>query len=446
MQKNINYNKHSFKELEKFFKKNLSAKDIKKFYNEFISNYIRLDKEYNFNEQLCKKYIYNQIDQIFSKKKKFKNKLNFIPIGIKDNINTEYLDTKFGIKVRKKFKSGNNARLVTQIEENSGLIFSKLSCAEFAVHYIEKKRGMNPLNKAHIAGTSSTGPAISVCVGALPVAIGTQTAGSILRPSSYCGVIGFKPTYGAIDRIGVLKTNDLSDTVGIISKDIYGVKKVFDIILKTGRDYPWTTNFKKNYFRYKNKKNLKIGFFDESLRDYKNFNDETKIEYTRTILKLKNKGMTLSKIGNQKIFDNFHQNFYNIYHSSLYYYLSNINPALSGLSNMLKKIILQGKKISKKKKVYSINMINKIKKNFDKVFAEYDFLVVPTTAGFAPRLNQAEKNDTCLIWTTLGYPSITLPIYISKKNNLPYGLQIVSKKYCDFPLLDFSKKILNIVK
>ena len=103
--------------------------------------------------------------------------------------------------------------MVTQIEENSGLIFSKLSCAEFAVHYIEKKRGMNPLNKAHIAGTSSTGPAISVCVGALPVAIGTQTAGSILRPSSYCGVIGFKPTYGAIDRIGVLKTNDLSDTV-----------------------------------------------------------------------------------------------------------------------------------------------------------------------------------------------------------------------------------------
>ena len=120
---------------------------------------------------------------------------------------------------------------------------------------------MNPLNKAHIAGTSSTGPAISVCVGALPVAIGTQTAGSILRPSSYCGVIGFKPTYGAIDRIGVLKTNDLSDTVGIISKDIYGVKKVFDIILKLAGIIPGLQITRKIISDIKTKKNLKIGFF-----------------------------------------------------------------------------------------------------------------------------------------------------------------------------------------
>ena len=446
MQKNINYSKYSFKELESFFKKNISAKEQKKFYKKFITNYIKLNKKYNFNEQLNQKYIYKQIDQIFSKKEKHKKKLNLIPIGIKDNINTEYLDTKFGIKVRKRFKSGNDARIVSQLSDQGAIIFSKLSCAEFAVHYIEKKRGKNPLNKNHIAGTSSTGPAISVCVGALPVAIGTQTAGSILRPSSYCGVIGFKPTYGAIDRIGVLKTNDLSDTVGIISRDFNGVKKVFNTIVKIGKDYPWTINYKKNYYEYKNKKNIKIGFFDDSLQVYKNFNVETKFEYMETILKLKKKGIMLSKIKNQKIFDNFHDNFYTTYHNSLYYYLKNINPKFSGLSKILKKIIHQGKKIDNKKKIFSIQTISNVKKKFNKIFDKYDFLIIPTTAGFAPKFNQTERDDTCLIWTTLGYPSINIPIYNSKKNDLPYGLQIISKRYCDFLLLDFSKKIFNILK
>ena len=83
MQKNINYSKYSFKELESFFKKDISAKEQKKFYKKFISNYIRLVKEYNFNEQLCKKYITIKLIKFFQKKKKFKNKLNFIHIGIK---------------------------------------------------------------------------------------------------------------------------------------------------------------------------------------------------------------------------------------------------------------------------------------------------------------------------------------------------------------------------
>ena len=66
----------------------------------------------------------------------------------------------------------------------------------------------------------------------MPVSIGTQTAGSILRPSSYCGIYGFKPTYGAIDRTGILKTNDILDTVGILSSDLYGAKKTFKNLMQ----------------------------------------------------------------------------------------------------------------------------------------------------------------------------------------------------------------------
>jgi len=444
MPQNIKFKKNSFKEIEtKLNKKSFIF--VNRFYKDFIKNYIFLNKKYKFNEQINKKYISDQIKKIFFQKKKIKP-LNLIPFGIKDNINTLNLDTKFGIKTRKKFKSGNNARVVSSIEEGGGVIFSKVTCAEFAVHHIDKKKGRNPYNQNFIAGTSSTGSAISVAVGALPIAIGTQTAGSILRPSSYCGVIGFKPTYGAIDRIGVLKTNDLSDTVGIISKDFYGLKKSFKSLIKISNDYPWTKNYYKNYNKYKLKKKIKIAFIDEELDFLKNFETDTISAYQSTIMKFKEKKYTVNKVVLSDLLNNFHENFYILYHNSLYYYLKNINPSLKGLSKILKKIINGGKKTSYSKKLDIIKKFSKIEKIFNKRIKNFDFIIIPTTAGAAPRLDEKEKDDSCLIWTTFGLPTISIPIYKSKKNNMPYGLQIISTKYNDFSLLNFAERIFKQIK
>ena len=76
---------------------------------------------------------------------------------------------------------------------------SKMTTAEFAVHYFPERKTLNPYNKKHITGTSSAGSAVSVACGALPIALGTQTAGSIIRPASFCGTIGFKPSFGGLD-------------------------------------------------------------------------------------------------------------------------------------------------------------------------------------------------------------------------------------------------------
>ena len=290
MQKNLHYKKYTYSKLKKkLINKNFNQ--VKKFYNVFIKNYFTLNKKYLFNQEFDKSYILRQIKEIFKKKadSKRKIKISLIPIGIKDNINTLDLDTKFGLRVRKKFRSGNNARVVSKIIDNTGIIFSKLTCAEFAVHHIDKKKSINPFDKKRIAGTSSTGSAVAVAVGALPVAIGTQTAGSILRPSSYCGVIGFKPTYGAIDRIGVLKTNDLSDTVGIISSELEGIDNTFRSVLNYGRDYPWTEMYKKKFQKFKKKKSVKIGFLNEKFEKKKNFDDEVRQEFLLTLKKLKKK-------------------------------------------------------------------------------------------------------------------------------------------------------------
>jgi len=231
---------------------------------------------YFFNKEFLKSYIFNQIINIDTKKN---YNLKFLPIGIKDNINTKFLSTNYGLRSKKKFMAGNNANIVDKIINNGGLIFSKTNCAEYAVHHISEKLNINPNDDKFIAGTSSTGSAIAVSCGALPVAIGTQTAGSIIRPSSFCGVYGFKPTFGSIDRTGILKNNDLFDTVGIIAAEIEFIELVFKNIFNNSKDFPWSKKYKFNFDNFKNKKNLKIGYFDSTFNIYKNSTIEVKNFY-----------------------------------------------------------------------------------------------------------------------------------------------------------------------
>ena len=87
-------------------------------------------------------------------------------------------------------------------------------------------------------GTSSSGSAAAVAAGMVPLALGTQTAGSIVRPASYCGVVGFKPSFGAVPRTGVLKTTDTLDTIGVLSRTVDDAALAFDAIRVHGVDYP----------------------------------------------------------------------------------------------------------------------------------------------------------------------------------------------------------------
>ena len=173
----------------------------------------------------------------------------------------------------------------------------------------------NPLNQKYSAGTSSTGSAISIACGALPISIATQTAGSIIRPSSYCGIYGFKPTYGAIDRTGILKTNDILDTIGILCSDIYGIKKTFSKLINNQPDYPWT----KNFYIKKNKKPT-IGYFDNNLEIFKNFESFVKEEYLEFLMKLKIK-YKLKKVRHTKDLNKLHNHHKILYDKSLNCYV-----------------------------------------------------------------------------------------------------------------------------
>lgn len=431
-------NKNLFLELEKNFRKIKNYNDLKKNYLIFLNNFNRLNQKYKFSTDLNKIYIYEQLKKINYKKKDF---FFGIPFGIKDIFNTKNLKTEFGSDLYKNFFPGNNARLVDIILNKQGIIVCKTTTAEFAVHYILEKKTLNPVNSNHITGTSSAGSAVAVACGALPISLATQTAGSIIRPASFCGVIGFKPSFGALDRTGVLKTADTLDTVGLFSSDIYGLKKIFKNLIQYSDQYPYS----KNFFLKKKKRKITIGIISHNFESYKDYDLVVKREFNNFCRQYLKNFIVKENI-NIKFINKVHKNHDNIYCKSLAYYFSCLKKKKNKMSSIMRKMIKKGDKISKKKYLKSLSTQEVLTKKFEKIIKNYDFLMTPSTGSVAPKIGINEKKDTCLIWTFFGVPAISLPIFYDEQTKLPFGLQIISSRYNDLSLIDFSAKIIKRLK
>jgi Asp-tRNA(Asn)/Glu-tRNA(Gln) amidotransferase A subunit family amidase len=416
---------------------NLNSKDIHSFFNDFIVNYIKLDKTYGFTESFDKEFIFEQLNNNSGI-----GALAYVPFGVKDVFNTRNLPTSMGSELWSGFKAGNNARVIDNIILNGGIVFSKTTTAEFAVHFISPGKTLNPYNIKHITGTSSSGSAVAVASGALPISLGTQTAGSIIRPASFCGIYGFKPSFGAIDRTGVLKTNDTFDTIGFLSADLYGIKKSFINLFQNGKDYPYSSLFFENIEKYKkHDSKFKIGLIDNSIDLIKNFSHEvmSDFEIVKSIL---SKSYDLMDMKGIDFLNDIHSIHEKMYSKSLSYYFKNEMKQNQKVSNIMVEMIKKGEDITAEHYVNIAKQQPVLISKMNKIFEDFDFIIIPSTATPAPKIGSKEINDTCLIWTFLGYPSLTIPLFINKEN-LPYGLQIISKKYNDFALIDFAKKIEN---
>ncbi|HUF09849.1 MAG TPA: amidase, partial [Rhodothermales bacterium] len=161
-----------------------------------------------------------------------------VPVGVKDLFNTYDMPTQMGSPIWAGFSPGNDARVVHYLRMADVVVLGKTVTAEFAVHAPGPTH--NPHRVGYMPGTSSSGSAAAVAAYMVPVALGTQTAGSTIRPASYCGVIGFKPSFGLVPRTGMLKTTDTLDTVGWFARSIDDIELVFETIRVKGPDYPVT--------------------------------------------------------------------------------------------------------------------------------------------------------------------------------------------------------------
>src|SRR5215475_1568818 len=158
--------------------------------------------------------------------------LRGLPVGVKDILDTIDFPTGYGTTFHAGHRAASDAALVSMIRRAGGIIVGKTVTTELAHQRPGKTR--NPHNPAHTPGGSSSGSAAAVAAGMVPVAVGSQTGGSVIRPAAYCGVVGFKPSYKLLPTVGMKCFSWHLDTAGLFAAGVGDV--AFAAAAITGRD------------------------------------------------------------------------------------------------------------------------------------------------------------------------------------------------------------------
>jgi len=356
-----------------------------------------------------------------------------VPIGVKDIYNTQHFPTEMGSPIWKGFTPGNDSRGVFSLKQEGAIVMGKTVTAEFAVHYPGPT--VNPHDPERTPGTSSSGSAAAVAASMVPIALGSQTAGSTIRPASYCGIYGFKPTFGIIPRTGVLKTVDTLDHVTLFARSIEDIALAFSVMRVKGPDYPYVHENLENVEKQESKKHWNIAFIKTHLwGNWEPYAKEAIVRYAEDIRLLPNYSVEEVKI--PTLLQDAHTIHEIIYCKGIsYYYKEEYSMNKDKLSDVFRKMIEKGMTYTKNDYVNALGNRKKMVDALDRLFEKYDAILTLSTAGIAKKgLYSVDTIDSCLIWTLCEVPSFNLPVFRGPEN-MPFGAQIIGRKYHDIKVL-----------
>jgi len=367
--------------------------------------------------------------------------LDGIPFGVKDIFNTKQYPTEMGSELWKNFMPGNNARVVDSLIRAGGLVVGKTVTAEFAVHALNET--INPHDPSKTPGTSSSGSAAAVANGMVPFALATQTAGSIVRPGSFCGVWGMKPSFGMIPRTGVLKTTDSLDTIGFIAAHGESLRPILDVVRVKGPDYPYVyKNVDKSGSHPKqSKRPWRVGFVRthtwSAAELYAKHAIEALVDQIGSQV-----GFEVEEINWPCELERSHRIHEVIYNKSLSYYFVNEFKSKELISPLIAEMIHTGKAVTADQYQTALVDQEKYCESIDNLFKNYDFVVSLATSSSAPERGVEEIPDPSLIWTLAHLPCVVAPKFRCP-HNLPFGVQFTARRWSDYTLLQAVEELIT---
>ena len=364
--------------------------------------------------------------------KLFGSTLNGIPVGIKDIIDTDDMPTENGTVIQAGRRPGADAAVVSLLREAGAVIMGKTVTAELAVYTPGKTK--NPHDLSRTPGGSSSGSAAAVAAGMVPLAVGTQTNGSVIRPASYCGVVGFKPTSGTIPRANILRQAPSLDQVGVFSRNVLDSALLASVLMNPGAQYGDT---------------LPLPGVDLSLIQ-KGFPGSPALGFVRTAVwseasasarkscldYVTGLGPAISEIDLPPICDQAVSCHRTIMLCEMAHHYDRIySDNRDKISPMLSAMLEEGKKVSLSRYLEAKNLSTEISAAVDTALSGFDAVLSLAAPTEAPEgLASTGSPIFCTLWSLSGVPAMSLPL-LSGESGLPLGLQVVGERGSDSRLL-----------
>jgi Asp-tRNA(Asn)/Glu-tRNA(Gln) amidotransferase A subunit family amidase len=349
--------------------------------------------------------------------------LHGIPVGVKDIVDTNTMPTEFGSPIHRGRAPRANAAVVDKLLEAGAVIMGKTATTEFA--YLKPTETANPHNTAHSPGGSSSGSAAAVAAGHVPLAIGSQTNGSTIRPASFCGLFGFKPTRGMISRRGVLETSKTLDQMGVFARSLEDAALLSDTL--SGYDPADCMSFLRarpsalTGARDEPPVQPNLVWFDMPFSDRLSPACREGLEEILQAL-----GARLERFPYPSAFPEVirHQQVIHEYEIARALH-KEAEDHWDLISELLQPAMERGLAYSDDEYAQSLAMMEKMAGFYTQVFNEYDAIIAPSAPGEAP-LKEAGTGDPIFstLWTFNGLPALTLPL-LEGDGDLPMGVQLV---------------------
>lgn len=373
--------------------------------------------------------------------------LHGLPVGIKDIIDTADYPTERGSVIYQGRTPANDAALVSLLREAGAIIMGKTVTTELAVFSPGKTR--NPHNTEHTPGGSSSGSAAAVAAGMVPLSVGTQTNGSVIRPASFCGVYAFKPSFARISRHGVLLQSKPLDTMGVFGRTLEDLALIAEVLMRyDARDsemravaapglatvmmqpVPLDPHFA--FIRTPMWEQV-----DESCKDgFRELINSVNERQEDTI-------RIVDLPGN---FEQLYQDHQNIMEADLALNFSReYSNGKSQLSAVLIEMIERGQKVLATDYNAALNRVIEYRECLDEIYDEYDAILTPATLGPAPLGLEKTGNPVMnTIWTLCGNPAINIPL-LQSPDGMPVGVQIVAARGDDARLFRNARWLLESI-
>ena len=360
--------------------------------------------------------------------------LHGVPVGIKDIFDTADMPTEYGSVLHAGRTPSDDAAVVARLRATGAVIMGKTVTTEFA--YFSPGKTRNPHNPEHTPGGSSSGSAAAVAAEMVPLALGSQTNGSTIRPAAFCGVLGFKPTHGLIPRSGALMLSRALDHVGLFARTIDDIALLAAQLAGYDERDPDT------------QPRARIPFVEVAAEEpplppmfafvktpyWDRTDDDTKEGFAELIQDLGDRAEEIELFPSAVEAWEWHRT---IMEAEMAANLEREwERGRAQLSDPLRAQLERGRQVRALDYHRAIARIRPTYENFLELFEQrYDAILTPAAPGPAPKgLDSTGDPSFCTLWTLCGMPAVSLPL-LQATNGLPIGVQLVGPRHGEARLL-----------